>query len=71
MNAYKLTAILKEDGTLLLEGLPFEAGEAVEVIILEQSKELTVSPNSSGQYPLQGTVLHSHIPQPYSLLPIP
>ncbi|MDJ1171441.1 hypothetical protein PMG71_18575 [Roseofilum sp. BLCC_M154] len=47
MNAYKVTAILKEDGTLLLEGLPFQAGDAVEVIILEQSKE----------HPLQGTVL--------------
>lgn len=57
MNPYKLTATLTEDGTLLLKGLPFQAGEAVEIIILEQSKEPTLSPDSSSQYPLQGTVL--------------
>jgi hypothetical protein len=35
-NAYKVEAVLAEDGTLVLQGLPFQAGAAVEVIILER-----------------------------------
>jgi hypothetical protein len=34
MNAHKIEVILTEDGTLTLQGLPFHAGDAVEVIIL-------------------------------------
>jgi hypothetical protein len=34
MNAHKLAAVLSEDGRLTLDGLPFRAGEAVEVIVL-------------------------------------
>ena len=36
MNAHRLAATLQEDGTLMLKGLPFHAGETVDVIILEQ-----------------------------------
>jgi hypothetical protein len=55
MNAHKLAATLKQDGTILLEGLPFHAGETVEIIILEQSKvEETVL---SSNRPLTGSVL--------------
>jgi hypothetical protein len=35
MNAHKIEVVLTEDGTLTLHGLPFQAGDAVEVIILE------------------------------------
>jgi hypothetical protein len=35
MNAHKIEVLLTEDGTLTLRGLPFHAGDAVEVIILE------------------------------------
>ncbi|MEH2191864.1 MAG: hypothetical protein V7K98_04260 [Nostoc sp.] len=35
MNAHKIEIVLTEDGTLTLQGLPFHAGDAVEVIILE------------------------------------
>lgn len=35
MNAHKIEVVLTEDGTLTLRGLPFHAGDAVEVIILE------------------------------------
>ena len=35
MNAYKIETVLTEDGTLTLWGLPFHAGDTVEVIILE------------------------------------
>ncbi|MEH2411748.1 hypothetical protein [Nostoc sp.] len=35
MNAHKIEVVLTEDGSLTLRGLPFHAGDAVEVIILE------------------------------------
>lgn len=38
MNAHRLAATLMEDGTLVLQGLPFQAGDTVEIIILEQPK---------------------------------
>ncbi len=37
MNAHKLSATLTEDGKLVLNGLPFRAGETVEIIILEKN----------------------------------
>jgi hypothetical protein len=36
MNAHKLNAVLSQDGQLLLNGLPFRAGDKVEVIVLAQ-----------------------------------
>jgi hypothetical protein len=61
MNAYKVETVLTEDGTLLLQGLPFQAGDTVEVIVLErpscqQGETSTLSPGSD-QYPLRGTVI--------------
>ncbi len=52
MNVYKLAATLIEDGTLVLKGLPFHAGDTVEVIVLEQPKEPSASQPT--EYPLQG-----------------
>lgn len=52
MHAHKLTATLGEDGTLVLKGLPFHAGDRVEIIILEQTKA-----ERPRDYPLRGTVL--------------
>jgi len=57
MNAHKLAVTLMEDGTLVLKGLPFHAGDTVEIIILEQLKEEHPSQSSQSNYPLQGTVL--------------
>lgn len=57
MNAHKLAATLIEDGTLILKGLPFHAGDTVEIIILEQPKEERPRQASLGDHPLQGTVL--------------
>jgi hypothetical protein len=54
MNAHKLAATLKQDGTILLEGLPFHAGDTVEIIILEQPQEKPTSPPQQTEYPLQG-----------------
>lgn len=36
MNAYKFEAVVAENGTVTLRGLPFQAGDTVEVIVLEQ-----------------------------------
>ncbi len=57
MNAYKVETVLTEDGTLLLKELPFHAGDAVEIVILEQSK--TPLPSSSEQpiRSLKGSIL--------------
>lgn len=61
MNAYKVETVLTEDGTLMLQGLPFHAGDTVEVIVLERSscqqgETSTLSPGLN-QYPLRGTVI--------------
>ncbi len=56
MNAHKIEATLTEDGRLILNGLPFHAGDVVEVIILErfnQQQTSEVAPPVEG-YPLQG-----------------
>jgi hypothetical protein len=53
VSAYRVETVLTEDGKLLIEGLPFRAGESVEIIVLERQ---TSSP-STNQFPLQGTVL--------------
>ncbi len=55
MQAHKIETVVSENGTLVLKGLPFQAGEAVEVIILERPKQRDSHP--SMEYPLQGTVL--------------
>ena len=50
MNAHKVEAVLTEDGTLMLRGLPFHAGDAVEVIILEaKTPQHPVAPPSQGE----------------------
>ncbi len=59
MNAHKIEIVLTEDGTLTLQGLPFHAGNAVEVIILEtktpqlQAQQLPQS--ATNPYPLHNT----------------
>lgn len=57
MNAHKQSVTLTEDGKLVLNGLPFQAGETVEVIVLEQSQEEKSSRSSSSDFPLQGSVI--------------
>lgn len=36
MNAYKIEAVVAENGTVILRGLPFQVGDTVEIIVLEQ-----------------------------------
>jgi hypothetical protein len=51
MQAYRLEAIVEDDGTLTLQHLPFRAGERVEVIVLEQVSR----DGATARYPLRGT----------------
>lgn len=53
MNAHHVETTLAKDGTLVLEGLPFQAGESVEVIILSRSSKLRLE----NPYPLHGSPL--------------
>jgi hypothetical protein len=66
MNAYKVEAVFTEDGTLMLQGLPFHAGDAVEVIILEattpQLQEVSPSQRKTNLYPLRGKVVRYNDP---------
>ncbi|MGJ5632698.1 hypothetical protein [Nostoc sp. CALU 1950] len=59
MNAHKIEIVLTEDGTLTLQGLPFHAGDAVEVIILEAKtpdNQVALKPQSNTNfYPLHDT----------------
>lgn len=58
MNDYKVEAMFTEDGTLALEGLPFQSGDTVEIIVLEKLREPSSLPTSPAtEYPLAGTVL--------------
>ncbi|MBL1203521.1 MAG: hypothetical protein FWK04_31745 [Nostoc sp. GBBB01] len=61
MEAHKIEAVLTEDGTLMLRGLPFHAGDAVEVIILSaktpQNKGVAPSQPETNLYPLRGQVI--------------
>ncbi|ODG99332.1 hypothetical protein A4S05_38095 [Nostoc sp. KVJ20] len=59
MNAHKIEIVLTEDGNLILQGLPFHAGDAVEVIILEAKtpdNQVALKPQSNTNlYPLHDT----------------
>lgn len=53
LQAYRTETTLTQDGTLVLEHLPFYAGDAVEVIVLaEMPARLT-----EDRYALRGTVI--------------
>jgi len=50
MNAHKISVTLTADGQVTLKGLPFQAGETVEVIVLEQSVRSQPSSLSDQDY---------------------
>ena len=52
MQAYRVETTVQQDGTLTLDNLPLQAGEAVEVIILIHS-----STASRTRYALRGTAV--------------
>jgi hypothetical protein len=49
--AHRIEAVLSEDGKLLLDRLPFQAGQAVEVIVLPVTRGTPLG------HQLRGTVL--------------
>jgi hypothetical protein len=51
MNAHKLRAVMSQDGQLLLDGLPFRAGDMVEVIVMAQTT-MSSSAEEIMDYPL-------------------
>lgn len=61
MNAYKTEVTFSEDGELSLKGLPFHAGDAVEVIILERPGKretpVTSEIHHENSGPLAGSVI--------------
>lgn len=54
MQAHKVEVVLSENGTLVLKGLPFQAGEVVEVIILQQSAPRSQAQDAINPYSLRG-----------------
>ncbi|WYL94961.1 MAG: hypothetical protein HEQ35_14885 [Gloeotrichia echinulata IR180] len=60
MNAHKIEAVLTENGTLILQDLPFHVGDRVEVIIIKtKTQKQTAAPNQAEKhiYPLRGKVV--------------
>lgn len=53
LQAHRVEMKLSDDGRLVLEGLPFSAGQTVEVIVLPQA---AVAPPTN-PYPLRGKPL--------------
>lgn len=53
MGAHHVKTKLTEDGKLILDDLPFHAGEAVEVIVMSRSNKT----ESVDRYPLKGKPL--------------
>ena len=53
MEAYRTEITLAEDGTLVLDALPFRAGERVEVIVLAAQEQMT----AGADHPLRGTII--------------
>ncbi len=53
MNAHRIETSLTENGKLVLQNLPFNKGDEVEIIILERNYT-KIAPKS---HPLKGTVI--------------
>ena len=53
MQAYRLEAVVPNNGELQLKQLPFLAGETVEIIILSMNKLA----NGTNLFPLKNTIL--------------
>jgi len=51
--AHRIEVVLREDGKLSLDNLPFRAGQVIEVILLP-----TIRPTLAAGSSLRGTVLH-------------
>ena len=71
LQAYRIETTLTQNGTLTLDHLPFQAGEAVEVIVLPYIPSIT----PPDRYPLRGISVQYRDPmepvaeQDWDLLP--
>lgn len=54
MPAYRTEVTIAEDGTLLINDLPFQAGDRVEVLV--RTREIRLDPTNP--YPLRGRTVH-------------
>jgi hypothetical protein len=52
-RAYRVHSQLSADGTLTLDGLPFQAGDEVEVIVISEARTARME----RRYPLRGKPL--------------
>lgn len=57
LQTHHIQTTLTQDGTLTLDGLPFQAGEAVEIIVRLQAASPVSAPDPSIRYPLRGLVV--------------
>jgi hypothetical protein len=64
MSAHRIEAQLNEDGRLVLENLPFEAGDLVEVTIVENK---TTSNGNYAELIMQTSTARSDDLNPYPL----
>lgn len=61
MSTHRIEVTLTNDGTLTLNGLPFHAGDAVEVLIVPR----TLRPGAGERYPLRGKpIRYEHPAEP-------
>ena len=51
MQSYRVETTVTEQGTLLVQGIPFPPGDHVEVVI----REVENAPVGESKYPLRGT----------------
>ena len=51
METLRVEKVIQSNGTIVLENLPFDEGEKVEIIILKSNSE-----SENDRYPLRGTV---------------
>jgi hypothetical protein len=58
MEIYRVETTIAEDGSLAIRGLPFAAGEKVEVTIRNQA----ATPIAATKYPLRGQPLEYRDP---------
>lgn len=58
LQAHRIETTPTQDGTLTLDHLPFQAGEAVEVIIVPHAPAL----QGTNRYPLRGMPIHYERP---------
>ena len=57
LHTHRIQITLTQDGTLTLDDLPFQAGEAVEVVVQPYAATPESASNPLVRYPLRGLVV--------------